>query len=50
MNDLTKEELLTIRHGLCKLIANEQWESMKSNHILILHKKINDMINELEDE
>lgn len=50
MNDLTKEELLTIRHGICRLIANAPWESHESNHLLRLHKKINDKIREIDNE
>ena len=50
MNDFTKDELLTIRHGLCRLIANAPWESHTSNHIVLLCKKIDEKIQDLDDE
>ena len=38
--EFTKQDLLTIRHGLCRLIANEAWESFSSKELLKVHDKV----------
>ena len=38
--EFTKQDLLTIRHGLCRLIANEAWESFSSKELVKVHDKV----------
>lgn len=50
MDEFTKEELVMLRSGLCRLIANAPWESNLSIPIVKLHKKIDDKIKEFDNE
>lgn len=46
MNDFTKEELKILRSGVCRLIANMQWESTASHPLMKLLKKLDELIND----